>query len=120
MIKFLTAASAFLMMIVLVSCNPEGDLTTYDCATTAPTYTVIVKPILDAKCATSGCHNASSAKDGIDLSTYELCKTESQKDRFRGCIQHITGYEAMPEGGAKLDETTVQIISCWVQNGSPE
>ena len=117
---FSASATTFLLAAMIASCTPEGDLTTYDCSSTAPTYTAIIKPVLDAKCATSGCHNASSAKSGFDLSTYATCKTASEDAAFRGAIQHISGFSNMPRGGDKLDEPTVKIISCWVQNGAPE
>ncbi|GBL35447.1 hypothetical protein EMGBS15_10420 [Filimonas sp.] len=74
---------------------------------------------MDAHCATSGCHNASSRAHGIDLSSYTLAKNEAGSNKFLGSVQHISGYTAMPEGASKLDDTTIKTLSCWVQNGEP-
>jgi hypothetical protein len=92
----------------------------FDCSGITPTYTTNVKAILDTRCSTSGCHSASKKAAGIDLSNYSSASAESKKGRFLGSIQHKSGYDAMPKGSSKLDDATIKIISCWVQNGSPE
>jgi len=93
---------------------------TFDCVGISPTYTTDVKTILDVRCATTGCHSAASKSEGIDLSSYTGAKSASSKADFLGAIQHKSGYKAMPQGSAKLDDATIKILSCWVQNGSPQ
>lgn len=109
----------FLTLIASLACKKDTAVTVYDCNSSTPTYTANVKAILDASCATSGCHNASSKKDGIDLSTYSAAKSVASQDKFRGSIQKLSGYEAMPVGGS-LSADQVKLLSCWVQNGMPE
>ena len=111
--------AAFLFSLSLTSCQKQ-DVQTFACEGATPTYTADIKAILNTNCATSGCHNASSRANGIDLSTYEKAKSESSRNRFLGAIQHKSGYNPMPQGRAKLDDATIQLISCWVQNGSLE
>ena len=119
MINKVVSASFLLLLLGMMSCKKEK-VTTYDCTGLTPTYTAEIKGIMDSQCATSGCHNASSKKAGIDLSTYAKVKSESAKDKFIGSMQHKSGYTAMPEGASKLDDATIQKISCWVSNGTPE
>lgn len=117
MLKKVVSIALFLAFVV--SCQKE-DIQTFDCTGVTPTYTADIKSIIDANCATSGCHNAASHQEGIDLSTYAKVKSESEKDRFLGAIQHKSGYQPMPDDAPKLSDALIQKISCWVQNGQPE
>jgi mono/diheme cytochrome c family protein len=91
--------------------------TTYDCVGVSATYTGQVKPILDAKCATSGCHNDVSKAKGIDLSNYGQTKAYAGNASFLGSIEHTGGYEPMPLNGAKLSDAEIKLIACWIKNG---
>lgn len=114
----------FLISFVLIitfsyQCSKENPAT-YDCSGITPTYTLDVKPILDANCAISGCHNASSKKDGKDYSTYSATKSRATDKAFMGSMQHLSGYANMPEKAAKLSDDKLKTISCWIENGMPE
>lgn len=104
---------------LLSACGKE-EIQTFDCTGLMPTYTGNIKSIIDANCATSGCHNATTRANGIDLSTYTQVVSESNQDRFLGAIQQVSGYDPMPRGRAKLSDANIQLISCWVENGQPE
>lgn len=117
--KISLAGSLLILSLSIVSCKKES-IKTYDCTGITPTYDGEFKTILNTHCATSGCHNASSKKAGINLSDYNNAKAESSKDAFLGSIQHLKGYDNMPKNGSKLDEVTIQKLYCWVQNGSPQ
>ncbi|PHN05083.1 hypothetical protein [Flavilitoribacter nigricans] len=112
-------AFAVLLSLFLGSCGKE-EIQTFDCSGLTPTYTENIKSIIDANCATSGCHNATARQNGIDLSTYSLVVSESNRDRFLGSIQQISGYDAMPQGRSKLSDANIQLISCWIENGQPQ
>lgn len=92
----------------------------YDCAGFEPTYSVEIKPILDGSCAISGCHDATSAQNGIILSSYATAAAESLNERFLGSIQHKRGFKSMPEEAARLSDENIELITCWVQSGSLE
>ena len=109
----------FFLVLLLGSCNKE-EATPIDCTGLVPTYTSDIKTILDAHCATAGCHNVYSHQDGIDLSNYQDASAASHNSNFLGAIQHKGGYEPMPKDLAKLSEGNIQLLTCWVQNGSPE
>ena len=113
------AITSFLFLLfALTSCQTEN--TNYDCTSIAPTYTGHVKSIMDAQCAYSGCHDASTKADGINLSTYATVAAESSRARFMGSMEHSGSYKSMPEDAAQLSTDNLQKISCWIQSGTPE
>lgn len=107
-----------LFMLSFTSCQTES--ITYDCTSIAPTYTDHIKSIMDANCAYSGCHDATTNAKGINLSTYATVADESSKARFMGSMHHESGYDRMPEGESQLSTDNLQKIYCWIQNGTPE
>lgn len=112
--------SAFMLALLIVFGCKKEEVQVFDCTGLTPTYTSDIKAILDANCNTSGCHDVNTVAGNIDLSTYANAKTESEKERFLGSIQHKSGYRAMPDNEPKLSDALIQKISCWVQNGSPQ
>jgi hypothetical protein len=117
--KKVSIVFAILVTVMAWSCTKDT-IATVDCTGVAPTYTSAVKALLDAKCATSGCHGASNPADGLDYSSYSAAKTNSAKDAFRGSIQHLSGYDAMPKGSSKMSDADIKTLNCWVQNGMPQ
>ena len=117
--KKVSIVFAVLVTIMALSCKKDT-VTTTDCTGVAPTYTSAVKALLDVKCATSGCHGASNPADGLDYSSYSAAKTNAAKDAFRGSIQHLSGYDAMPKGASKMSDADIKTLNCWVQNGMPQ
>jgi len=35
-------------------------------------------------------------------------------------MQHLKGYDSMPENSSKLSDTDLKTISCWIENRVPE
>ncbi|CAA6815839.1 MAG: Unknown protein [uncultured Aureispira sp.] len=100
------------------SCTTET--ISYDCSAIAPTYTDNIKSIMDANCAYSGCHDATTNAHGINLSTYATVADESSRARFMGSMEHDGSYDRMPEGKAQLNTSDLEKIYCWIQNGAPQ
>lgn len=120
--KALFSFFAFSLCFLVLSCEKDEDdiLASFDCTNVEPTYDLEIKAILNSECATSGCHNSSSQAGGINLSNYISAETESEKARFLGTINHLSDYAAMPRNGNKLSEEQIKLLTCWVDNGSPE
>ena len=72
-----------------------------------------VAPIISAKCATAGCHNAASAAGGTVLETYAQISAKAVRIRQR-CIVEKT----MPPGGG-LSTSEIAILNCWISSGIP-
>lgn len=106
-------------LVSVVSCGKD-DETKVDCTGITPTYNNGVKAILDASCATAGCHSAQNQADGINLSNYTTAKSASLNGKVLQSIKHESGVDAMPQGAAKLSNDKINIVECWIQNGAPE
>ncbi|MBK9982457.1 MAG: hypothetical protein IPP15_08535 [Saprospiraceae bacterium] len=118
------AKPVFLVLFLAVamgwsSCGKDT-ITMFDCTGISPSYAVDIKPILNASCALSGCHDAYSPNAGYDFSSYNSASSGSQSGRFLGAIQQKRGYLAMPNGLPKLSDNNIKLLTCWVQNGSPK
>ena len=106
-----------LVIIAVTSCESE---TANDCSGSTPTYTADIAPILDASCAKSGCHDAVTVQNGVNLSSYATASAISQEERFLAVIEHRSGFPAMPFDGPKLPDNQIRLLKCWVEAGSPQ
>lgn len=122
-VDFQTKKGSILLFLALAlglsSCGKDA-ITMFDCTGISPTYSIDIKPILNASCALSGCHDAFSPNAGFDFSTYNSASSGSQSGRFLGAIQQKRGFLAMPNGLPKLGDDKIKLLTCWVENGSPE
>ncbi|MCB9263024.1 MAG: hypothetical protein H6607_11675 [Flavobacteriales bacterium] len=123
--KLSTFTLAIIAMIWVSSCKedpaPNNNTNTQPkelCDSLAITYNGHIKAIVDAKCNTSGCHAAGAG--GFILGTYAQVKAAAETPKLLGSIKHESGYEAMPQGAAKLDSTTIQMFECWEKTSFPE
>ena len=122
----LTIIGSILLSTYFQSCynDNEEDLygaSTTVCDTAVGTYTKSVLPIMNAQCATSGCHNAATASAGANLSGYATTKAyiTNSKDFFLGSIKHTSGFSVMPKGGNKIPTCDISKIESWINAGMP-
>jgi hypothetical protein len=122
----LTVFCAILSVTSIQSCYYDNEEELYGtssatCDTASVKYATVVKPLIDAQCATSGCHNASTASAGANLSTYTTTKSyiTNAKDFFVGSIKHTSGFSAMPKGGSKMATCDIAKIESWITAGMP-
>lgn len=85
-----------------------------DCGTQTMTYIADIKPILDQHC--NKCHSDRSP-GGYNFKTYENTVKAAGDKEFLGSIKWEGHYDHMPAMAAKLDDSTIQKIECWVKNG---
>lgn len=109
-------------ILTVYSCTKDGRDAAYytdktDCTASTPTYTANVQPILNASCALSGCHNASSRRAGVQLDNYTNAANEFTNGASLCTINHDC--TPMPENSAKLPQSTIDLLTCWVKNGCP-
>lgn len=90
---------------------------TGNCDTAGVTYATMVKPLIDSKCATAGCHVGSTVP-GYDFSNYTGVAAVASSGKLVAAINH-TGPNPMPLGSAKLDDCTITKITKWVNDGAP-
>lgn len=99
----------------------EGAKNTVDCDcncdVTKFTYSGTIQPLLNTNCV--GCHKPGSLGGGIDLSTYNVVKTQVTNGKLLGSVTHASGFIAMPQGGNKLSDCQITQITNWINAGSP-
>lgn len=110
------------LFLLLNACEKEDDASKYTDAATCtgdvPTYSKDVKTIIDDNCAYSGCHSASSKAGKISLEGYSAASDEFLNGESLCTIYHDC--KPMPQGSAKLDDATIQLLTCWVKNDCPQ
>ena len=122
----LSFLGSILLSISIQSCYNDNEEVLYGtstttCDTAIGTYTKNVLPIMNAQCATSGCHNTATASAGANLSGYTTTKSyiTNNKDLFIGSIKHTSGFSAMPKGGNKMATCDISKIESWINAGMP-
>jgi cytochrome c5 len=92
-------------------------ITTGSCDTTAVSYANDVAPVFQNSCLV--CHSQSAAFGNIVLEGYNNAKAVADGGKLTGSISHSNGFSAMPKGGAKLPDCTIDKIRIWVDSGAP-
>lgn len=122
------AASTFtisaVVAIVVAGCYNDNKETLYpapdpgSCVTANLRFSTDIQPILNANCATPGCHNTSSSAGGFVLDTYQGVTAAVSAGRLLGTIRHESGYSAMPKGNNKLADCEISKIAAWIDAGA--
>lgn len=125
--KFVLPAVIFVMIALFISsCSKSVSTDKYfssvsctETDDTLNTYSGKIHTILNSRCATSGCHNASSSSSGKDYSSYNAAV-----NGFSGsalcAINHDGGCNPMPQGSSKLSDADIHDLTCWAKNNYPQ
>ncbi len=87
------------------------------CDTTAFTFNGRIKPLMDNWCI--GCHNATSAGGGYNLTDYNGVVSAITNSRLLGVLNHLSGYSPMPKNTNKLADCDINAVTKWVNAGYP-
>ena len=80
-------------------------------------YSKDIKPIIDTKCAISGCHVTGGIGNGV-FSDYNAVYAKVSSGAFKSyVIDNVP--EIMPRGGPRLHDTLIAKIQCWLNAGAP-
>ncbi|MDX2134499.1 MAG: c-type cytochrome domain-containing protein [Saprospiraceae bacterium] len=86
-----------------------------------------VLPLLVSRCSESGCHNETSAEEGIILTSYERVKstvknitsTDPDKNELLEVILETDPDDRMPPAPrAAMSAAEIQLIRTWIQQGT--
>lgn len=110
---------AVLLLVVFgfqLSCA-DHDFPSYVCPDTEVSYLEDVKPIVEAKCAISGCHNGSlgAERNWTDFSTFRQNARNGNVKNY--VINRIMPPSTSPNGG--LTQEQINVIACWADDGAP-
>jgi uncharacterized membrane protein len=118
--KFLyISSSLFIILVITNSCYYDKEEVLYpgsgviSCTGVAAKFSTDVKPLMQSKCATAGCHNAASTAGGVVLETYVQIAGKATRINQRCVVE-----KSMPPG-APLNPTEIAIIKCWIVAGAP-
>ncbi len=114
------------LLLVLSSCyNDKADKLYVDpkapviCETTNITYVHDIAPILQAKCATSGCHDGSGGTSApYNLNTYQGAYLAYKSATLIDAIEQNGSVPAMPQNAPKLSSCDIDKIATWVADGA--
>ncbi|MBS1733139.1 MAG: hypothetical protein JST02_07560 [Bacteroidetes bacterium] len=84
-----------------------------DCTTIPAKFSVDIKSIMENKCATSGCHDASTGAGSVTLVTYAQISAAAVRINQRCVID-----KTMPPG-APLTTAEINALKCWINSGAP-
>ena len=106
--------------VLLTGCYADNGEELYNCAADAAsvTYTSTVKAILSGNGCT-GCHGSTAPSGGINLSTYAGVKAKVDDGRLWGAVNHLSGYQPMPQGGGKISACDIKRLKAWIDAGAP-
>jgi len=120
MIKY----SLLLFVVVFLSCVKDKaanalelvESTSNDsfCDTVSVSFSASILPIFNQSCATSNCHNSTSASAGYILGSHT--QISSNATIALKSIQH-NGASAMPKAQPKLNDSLIQQFECWIKQG---
>ncbi len=94
-------------------CDPDAG----NCQTDNRSWVQHIRPIIQNNCV--GCHSGANPGGGLNFSTHAGVVASIGNGRLIGSINHQAGYKAMPQGGAKLPDCSIQQIQSWVNAGAP-
>ena len=89
------------------------------CDTNKYTFATGVIPIMHKYCY--GCHAtavAATSGGSVVLDTYSGVLAQAQNGKLIGDINHTTGFNYMPLGGAKLSDCQITQIKKWIAAGA--
>lgn len=110
-----------IVCMIMVSCdNKKGLLLPKSAPISAGAcdsikYSNGIKAILDANCATSGCHDNITMQNGFDFSLYSTAQAQAARIKARAIDDNVT---PMPPTG-KLSQSKLDSIQCWIDKGAP-
>ncbi len=117
--------SAFLLSITIISLSScyydiEEELypaySTNACDTIDITYAQDIQPMLQNSCYS--CHGTGIGLGNVTLEGYANLQPYIADGSFVGSVEHGSGFSAMPKGGTKLANCSIDKIKIWVRQGA--
>lgn len=116
--SFLLALFTLMSISFFIQCkkdNVESKSQTQSntCDTTNVTYSKIASILSTNSCI--GCHSSSAS---VPLNNYDNVKTVALSGRLVGAVEHLSGYNPMPNSSQKISECDRKTIKAWINQGT--
>lgn len=102
----------FLVAFTLISCKKPDTIDNVNCSKVSSEYSADIRPIIDANCLSSGCHNAGSVNG--DFTNYAGLKAVADKGKLQDRV--INQKNMPPSGPLPLED--LKKIKCWINSGT--
>jgi len=87
------------------------------CDSTDYTFSNRINPIMQTWCI--GCHSGSNVSGGYDFSSYNGVVHSVTNNRLLGCVEHSSGFSAMPKNAGYINSCDIAVIRKWIVTGYP-
>jgi len=84
-----------------------------NCTTVPAKFSTDIDPLIQSKCATSGCHDAATGAGNAILVTYTQISAQAARINQRCVID-----KTMPTSGP-LTADEIAALTCWINSGTP-
>ena len=102
-----------LCIVSWTCCKKKDEYKNLECSSVSSSYSASIKPLIDANCTSSGCHNAGSSNG--NLTTYEGLLIRVNNGTLSKRVLYT---KDMPKNGSlSLDDR--KKIKCWLDAGAP-
>lgn len=111
-------------MIISVSCYYDNQedlyptLSSSSCTESQISFTSQVLPLMNTSCNQSGCHNGNDRAAQIVLDNHTDLLVSANDGTLLGSIRYTAGFSPMPDGAAKLDDCSIQLVATWITEGA--
>ncbi|PKP50629.1 MAG: hypothetical protein CVT92_14260 [Bacteroidetes bacterium HGW-Bacteroidetes-1] len=108
-----------ILSFTLSSCFKDNEEDLYPdggtCNTENVSFSQTIWPVINNNCVS--CHSGAGANAGIRLGSYSEFVEAIDGGRLLGAIKHESGFSAMPQGGAQLNNCSISQIEAWIAQG---
>jgi len=106
----------FGISLIAISCTKEVGVPLPVGCTKTMFYAVDIKPIIDTKCATPGCHEPAGTGNG-DFTVFSGVQSKVDNGTI---ITRVYGAKDMPSAGSpQLTADELSNLKCWLDQGAP-
>ena len=86
------------------------------CDITNVTYTITISAIMSNNC--NACHSGSTPESNVKTDNYNDLKIIVDNGKLSGCVNHDSGFSAMPKDRPKLSDCDLSKINTWIIDGA--
>ena len=112
-------ASLIGLIVFLQSCTYDKEMllpASNSADTVNVSFAASILPLLRANCFS--CHGNGSNLGGVSLDTDDDVKALAASGRLLGSISQSAGFDAMPLGADKLDDSSIDAVRIWIDEGT--
>ncbi|MEP1096093.1 MAG: hypothetical protein ABJG78_13345 [Cyclobacteriaceae bacterium] len=122
--EYMWFAVIIILLLALSGCyydNTEDlypTLSNINCTSGQVSFSSQVLPLMNQSCNTAGCHNSIDRAAQIVLDNYTDLLVSANDGSLVSSMRFEPGFSPMPQGAAKLDDCSIQLVADWIVQGT--